>query len=202
MPGSKACGSEHLDTHRLAPRAWSLCLGGLELQGMGWLLTPWPGSDRRAEEEGRPVGPAGGGQCPGPPPFGMPPPEGGDLGRAVLAGATPWCGGQGSAAGKAARPWAGSRGSVGRNTARSPTRGHRRSAAAVPLEPKPSGQAKVGLLPPALVPSEQMPEPQRVLGEAARDLLLCLPVSSPSSPLCAAPLVNLFLPPLCLLLPS
>ena len=30
-------------------------------------------------------------------------PEGGDLGRAVLAGATPWCGGQGSAAGKAAR---------------------------------------------------------------------------------------------------
>ena len=59
---------------------------------------------------------------------------------------------------------------------------------------KPSGQAEVGFLPPALVPSEQTSEPRRVLGEAARDLLFCLPVSSPSPPLCAAPLVNLFLP--------
>ena len=205
MPGSRAW-----DTHRLAPRAWSLCLGGLELHGVGWLLTPWPGSDRRAEEEGRPVGPAGWGQCPAPPPLRTAPLEGGDLGRAGLAGASPWCedqGGQqrgrrgGGCGGPA--PFRGeSRGSVGGSTARSATREHRRSVAAVPLEPKPSGQAEVGLLPPALVPSEQMPEPRRVLGEAARGLLFCLPVSSPSPPLCAAPLVNLFLPPLCLLLPS
>ena len=60
-----------------------------------WLLTPWPGSDRRAEEEGRPVGPAGWGQCPAPPPLRTAPLEGGDLGRAGLAGASPWCGDQG-----------------------------------------------------------------------------------------------------------